>query len=145
MHTLITSRDSLILNELFILARDVQPVSRSRVVAALVRRKKILAIGINSYTSCFLARKYSLDVHRCYTHAEISCILNYIKFYGTDFSRCTLYVCRAKKIGGKWVTGLAKPCKACQRAIADFNIRKVVWSHERLPENYKHQEGSKMF
>jgi tRNA(Arg) A34 adenosine deaminase TadA len=118
-----------IFNKLFLIAQAVEPVAQARIVAALFVRNKMVAVGINSYVSSRLARQYSQDKHKVYNHAEIAAIKNYISMYGlNNLNKCTMYICRAKLIHNTWRFGLAKPCKGCQLAIQNFEIKKTIWT-----------------
>jgi tRNA(Arg) A34 adenosine deaminase TadA len=48
-----------------------------------------------------------------------------------DLSKCEIYVARVKKekpFTKKYVLGLAKPCPGCERAIAEFGLKRVVYT-----------------
>jgi len=96
------------------------------VVAALVRRNKILAIGVNSYASVRLARRFSKHEMAQSTHAEVAAIHDFLRRHDEDDLRsCTLYVCRVLQDGK---TALAKPCRGCEAAIRKFGIKEVRYS-----------------
>lgn len=120
------SSSTKISRQLCEIARQMEPVARCRVVSALVRRKKILALGVNSYDSVKLARRFPKHELALSTHAEIAAIHNYLKVYGADrISECTLYVVRLLANGQ---LASAKPCRGCEEAIKAFNIKRVIHS-----------------
>jgi len=122
-------RHKRIIEKLFLIAIATPPVARCRVAAALVIRNNILAVGVNSYSSSRLARKFAKDKLCLSEHAEIAVIRNYLAIYGLkNLNKCTMYVCRAKNTKSGWSYGLAKPCRGCLRAINTFGIRDVKWS-----------------
>lgn len=115
-----------IVRQLCKIAKGIQPVARCRVVAAIVRRHKILAIGTNSYDSVRLARRFAKHKLALSTHAEIAAIHEFLRSYEADRLRgCTLYVCRVLADG---TIANAKPCKGCTAAIEQFGIKKVYHS-----------------
>jgi len=72
-------------------------------------------------------KKYAADEHKIFLHAEIAAIKKALRFYSVDMLRgTTLIVCRVKKNG----LGNSKPCIGCQRAIAEFGIKKVIYTTE---------------
>jgi len=116
--------------KLFEIAKDLEPVGQARVAACLCRRNKIYSLGINSRESSKLSRRFSKDDKALCVHAEVDCILNYLKSYGNkDISKCTLYIVRAK-IGdsGEWQYGCSYPCNGCLKAIEHFGIKKIVYT-----------------
>lgn len=123
-------KDDKILQQLRRLAEDHEYERLPRIAAAIVYRKEIVGFGLCCRRSDPLQKRYGRTAEAIYLHAEISAIKNAIKRErSVDFLRSsTLYVARAKIIGGQFVSGLAKPCTGCQRAISAFNIPRVVWS-----------------
>lgn len=115
-----------IVNRLCEIAKTSEKVARCRVVAALVRRNKILAIGVNSYASVRLARRYSKHEMAQSTHAEVAAIHDFLRRHDADDLRsCTLYVCRILDDG---TTAIAKPCRGCEAAIRKFGIKDVRYT-----------------
>ena len=101
-------------------------------IAALVLRNKVLAKGYNNYSSRQLSRKYKKHEYAVFCHAEIDAIHSFLKENSPELlQKCTLYVCRAKLVNGKWVVGNSKPCIGCQRAIDAFKIKKIIYSREK--------------
>lgn len=88
------------------------------------KRGRIISIGTNSYVlthplQARYARK-SGSPDAVYIHAEIDAI---VRARGKPIHR--IFVSRMDG-NGNYV--MAKPCKACQLAIKDFNIKYVEWT-----------------
>lgn len=107
------------------MAQDAERVGRSRVVAAVVKNKRIIAIGQNTYSSTYLSRRFKKHWGALYEHAEIAAIKTGIRT-GTIFD--TIFISRARQINGVWTFGNAKPCDGCMEAIKHFNIKEVYYS-----------------
>jgi tRNA(Arg) A34 adenosine deaminase TadA len=108
------------------------PAQREKLAAAIVFRNKIISIGMNSMKSHPMAAKYGKNKEAIYLHAEISAIKNALREIDVDdFSKCDIYITRVKKekpFTNKFVWGLAKPCAGCERAIAEFGLKRVVYT-----------------
>ena len=120
-----------IIDQLFILAQDVVPVSKARVVAALVYKNKIVSFGFNQTKTHPMAAKFSKHPEAIKLHAEVDCIRNAINKYGVDFlKKCTLYVVRAKLRNDRetFEYGMAKPCPGCEGAIRKFGIKTAIYT-----------------
>lgn len=127
------NRHQRILNLLYTIARDSEPVASARLAAAIVLKNKIIAIGTNGKKTHPLQAKYSKNDDAIFIHAEIAAISNALKLVSRDdLKRATLYICRAKRTheNQNWIQGLSKPCKGCTQAIAAFDIGKVIFSLE---------------
>ena len=125
------------LNTLSLIAEDVdasQTSSRARLAAALVYRNKIIAIGTNQKKSHPFQKKYGKNEDAIFLHAETNTILGALRYLTLkQISKSTLYICRIKHEDGPGspiIWGLSKPCIGCQRAIATFDIRNVIYSEE---------------
>lgn len=120
-----------IIDQLFNMAQDVHPVSKARVVAALVYKNKIVSYGFNQRKTHPLAAKFCKNPEANMLHAEVHCIRNAINKYGVDFlKKCTMYVARAKLKNDRetFEWGMAKPCSGCSSAIVKFGIKKVIYT-----------------
>lgn len=75
-------------------------------------------------------KMYSKHPAAIYIHAEVSAIKNAVnqRIDSDIIARSTLYIARQKIIDNKWTSGLARPCSGCQRCIAAFDIKQVVYS-----------------
>lgn len=124
------SRHQRHIDELFILAQDVNPVGASRIAAKITVGNKEIGFGFNSHKTDPLQKKYGKNNDAICVHAEIMAIKNaFRRIDRNEFKNATLYVARAKKDkNNNFVYGLAKPCIGCARAIAGFEIKKVVYT-----------------
>lgn len=127
--TLLTNR---IINSLFNDAAQVNPVANARVMSCLHHpADPVLYKGWNQFKTHPFQKKFAKNEHCIYLHAEVDSIVKYLRYNRAHtLPECTMVVVRAKKdkSGGKWVHGLAKPCEGCQRAIAAFGIKNVVYT-----------------
>ena len=86
--------------------------------AVLIYRGKIIGRGYNTYNSNF-NEKSSL-------HAEISAINSALrKISINDLKKCELVIIRVNKLGECLNS---KPCCNCERAICNYNIKRVFYS-----------------
>ena len=108
--------------------------SGARHAAALVYKNRIISAGINQKRSHPFQAKYSKNEDAIYLHAETDTIRTALRHLSEkQLSKSTLYVCRIKHEDGAdtpLIWGLSKPCVGCQRAIATFDIKGVVYSEE---------------
>lgn len=108
------------------------PAQREKLAAAIVCRNKIISVGMNSMKSHPMAAKYGKNEHAVYLHAEVSAIKNALREIDVDdFAKCDIYITRVKKeapFTKKYVWGLAKPCAGCERAIAEFGLKRVIYT-----------------
>ena len=99
-------------------------VSKFRLGAVLARRTQLLATGHNNMARTHpLQQKYATN--RSFTlglHAEIDACIGVSM---ADLNGADLYVARILK---NEHLALAKPCKICQRFIADVGIHIVYYS-----------------
>lgn len=124
-------RTRKIINHLFTLAQDVQPVSRARIVSAIVHRNKIIAYGFNQLKTHPMAARFSKHPEARFLHAEVAAIRNCINKHGSDvLKKSSLIVARAKQtnVGDKFYWGMAKPCSGCSNAISTFKIPTVIYT-----------------
>lgn len=113
------------------MAEDVIPVSNARIASAVVLGNTVVGMGHNSYKTHPLQAKYGTTEYNIHIHAEIDAIKNSLKRISVDdLSKATLYISRVKKKDKKrgFVPGLSAPCDGCMGAIADFGIKRVVYS-----------------
>ena len=121
------------MNTLFRAAEALPKVAGAQIAAGIVYKNRFVSIGFNEMKTHPMAAKYGRNKDAIYLHAEVSAIRNAIRHMSEeDMSRATLYVARVKKDrpGGVFIPGNAKPCIGCARAIAEFNLARVVYSHE---------------
>lgn len=105
---------------------------RHKLAAGIVYKRSLIAVGVNSFKTHPLMLRYGKNDQSVYLHAEIDVIKNALKIIDvTDLEQCDLYVYRVKKAAQyspRWITGLARPCSGCQRAIEAFGFRSVFYT-----------------
>lgn len=108
------------------------PTPAEKFAAAIVRNNTIISVGMNSMKSHPLQAKYAKNPHAVFLHAEIDAIKNALREINVDeFYKTDLYICRVKKekpFTKKYISGLAKPCCGCERAIIAFGIKRVIYT-----------------
>lgn len=108
------------------------PNPQEKFAAAIVSRNRIVSIGMNSMKSHPMQAKYGKNPHAIFLHAEIAAIKNALREVEVDdLSKCDIYITRVKKeapFTKKYVWGLAKPCAGCERAIAEFGLKRVIYT-----------------
>ena len=120
---------------LFKMTRDVCDTGKkSQIAAAITRRGNIVSFGYNNYNKSHpFQKKYSKNESCIFWHAETHAIHNALR-NGQDVSGCDLHITRSKthKTPQKdyLVTGLAKPCRGCMRAIKEHGIANVYYTTE---------------
>lgn len=110
------------------LAKSGDRVGGARIGAIIVVNNRAVAFGQNMNKSHPLQKRYGKNPDAIYQHAEINCIVNFLRKHSPDdLKRATLYVGR---VHGKLMEsiGLAKPCCGCNHAINQFGIKKVVYT-----------------
>lgn len=119
------------------MAEDVSPVRSAKLTAAIVIKNRIISFGQNSYKSHPFQLEYGANSQSICLHAEVDAIKNALKRVDVDdLKRAKLFVARIKyseadRFGKRhFVTGLAKPCLGCQRAISTFNIKEVYYTSD---------------
>lgn len=127
-----TAKDYLLLEELHTIALDLSPVAGSRVAAGVREGNHWISFGVNQKKTHPLQAQFSTSPFNIYLHAEIAAIANAQKriAYRDEMERCSIYIARAKIVGGRWVYGIAKPCEGCQRAIERMGFKRVIYSLE---------------
>jgi len=120
------------LSDLCDVASHSPPVYRTQIAAAIYLRHSLIALGHNSYKTHPFQARFGKHRDCIYLHAEIDAIKNALKY--TDIvllRKAELYVARMKwEDGGRArkISGLARPCEGCQRAICTFGIENVFYT-----------------
>lgn len=124
------TRSERIMNELRLIAQDVPAVGQARLAAGIVYRNRLIAVGTNQRKSHPLQAKFGRNKESIFLHAEVAACVNAINRMGnTEFlKQSTLIVVRQKIINKKWVDGNSCPCSGCERLIASFNIKNVIFT-----------------
>lgn len=108
------------------------PNPSEKFAAAIVWNNRIISVGLNSMKTHPFQAKYAKNPHAIFLHAEIAAIKNALREIEVDdFSKCDIYIARIKKekpFDKKYVWGLSKPCEGCQRAIAEFGLKRVIYT-----------------
>lgn len=123
------TKNEKILNQLRLIAEDVEPVKTARIAAAIAIGGTIVGLGVNQKKSHPLQARFTKHSSAIYQHAEISAIHNALKRVTySELAKATLYVVRRRKNTETkhWEDGSACPCEGCQKAINFFRIGKVV-------------------
>lgn len=113
-------------------AENVIPVANAKMAACLVRKNRVIAVGVNKKVSHPLQKKYSSHPEKIFLHAEIDCILNAVRAASIrDLRESIMYVARVKRPSEKsrlWVFGEARPCTGCAQAIKDYGIKEILYT-----------------
>lgn len=131
---MITKRDHKHIETAVAHAKSSEKVAGARAGAVLVLKGRIISFGINQRKSHPFQAEYGKNPEAIYLHAETRAISNALRMGYTidDLRRATLYVARIKKAGSDpadpFIWGMAKPCVGCRRCIADFGIRRVLYT-----------------
>lgn len=101
--------------------------SISRMAAVLVSdRYNIQYVGINSYKTHPLVKKFSKSEEKLCLHAELDALIQVCRrwdeSYEDVFSYYDIYVARVLKDNSP---ALAKPCSCCLGALTYFGIRNI--------------------
>jgi tRNA(Arg) A34 adenosine deaminase TadA len=113
------------LNKAIKLAKE-NPTDLNKMAAIIYKRKLVMGKGMNSRKSHPLMRRFSNHDLKICIHAEIDAIRDALRVYhAAELEGAEMAVARIMKNGS---TGTAKPCRACQAALATFGISAVFWT-----------------
>lgn len=102
------------------------PTDLQKMAAVIVKKKKVLSVGYNSRKTHPLMLRFGDNELKVCLHAEIDAIrLALGKYDEEELVGAEIYVARILKDG---TTGLAKPCKVCQRALEAYGIAAIHWT-----------------
>lgn len=124
----------LIFGDMFSVAKIVEKVGNARVVASIFDKKgNFVSEGYNRMKTHPFQKRWGTENENIFLHAEIDAIISAIRagrYVIDEFKECSIFVCRAKQNmkKTKWMTGLALPCKGCQRALAHFGFKNVYYT-----------------
>ena len=111
---------------------EANDTSNIKFAAAIVYRNRIVSVGFNRMKSHPFQAKFAKNEMAIFLHAEVHAIKNALKEMTVgELAKCDLYITRVKKPKSHskhFVWGIAKPCCGCQRAIAEFGIRRTVYT-----------------
>jgi tRNA(Arg) A34 adenosine deaminase TadA len=112
-----------------IIAQDVPGVGSGKHAACIVFKKQIVSIGVNSKKTTTLMSFFNRRPEAIVVHAEIAAIHSALKRMSySNLKKSTLYIARAKTVGGIVQPGLSMPCSGCARALEHFGISRVVYT-----------------
>lgn len=97
-----------------------------RVGAVIYKGNRVISVGNNSRKGHPVMQEYNKEMpfHRApFLHAEVSALL--ACRWKQDLRGASIYIARCLNNGGY---GLARPCPACLKAIADAGISKIIYT-----------------
>jgi deoxycytidylate deaminase len=110
----------------------VRSFPRAKLAACVVYKNDIVSFGVNQLKSHPFQAKFSRHEDAIFLHAETDAIKNALRTISIEeLSKSTLYVCRVKYHDVRkkqYLRGMSCPCDGCKKAIATFNIKKVVYT-----------------
>lgn len=128
-------KHSDILDTLKLMAADNDNDVRARLAACIVYKGKIVSFGHNRRKSHPFQIMYGKNKDSIFLHAEIDAIYKATKRLSTyELGKSSLYVARVKfesSVSKNFVVGLAQPCIGCARCIANFGLKKVIYTTEQ--------------
>jgi len=118
------------------IAADVAPVAAAKIAAMITIKNKPISFGVCQYKTDPFQAKYGKNSDSICLHAEINSIKNALrKIHVDELKNCTMYIARIKnkRINNEHnlfeqITGLAKPCSGCNKAIIEFGIKRVYYT-----------------
>lgn len=119
------------LNQLHDRVLEAPKLFRVQLGASIVYKNAAIAYGRNSLKTDPFQAKFSANEFSLHLHAEINAIKKALKKISVDqLQKCTLYVVRIRYNPDtkKMELGLSKPCRGCQSCIAEFGIKKVIYT-----------------
>jgi len=124
-----------VVDTLSCIAKDISnPVRCYRLAAGVIYKNQLVGVGVNSYKTHPFQTKYAKNPHAVHLHAEVAAIKNSLSRIDIDdLKKSTLVVVRVKRKDTKdkeWIEAMAKPCNGCMRAIAEFDVKNVVYTTE---------------
>lgn len=123
------------INKYFELAKQACKFSDNKqhqLGAVITYKGRILSTGYNTNKTNPVQeqynkfRGYDVTTAKNSLHAEISAILK-CKDMKIDWNKANIHIYREHKNG---VKALAKPCKACEKAIKDLGIKNIYYTIE---------------
>ena len=128
------TKDSKIMEFLYRQAVDHYGCSGFKMVSAIVIKGKIISVGVNQKKTHPIQEIYGKNKDSIFLHSEIASIARSLNHLDkSDLSKSNLYTFRVKRPNNKskrWVSGLAKPCIGCRRALIEFEIPRIIFSTE---------------
>lgn len=117
-------RPARILSYLTELAYVTPRVGNARVAAAVVKGGRIISVATNKRKTHSVQERYKKNPAAVYLHAEIGAIVKALgKLDVSELAQCDVYIARVA--GTDKTVAPIHPCKGCERAIRDFQLRRV--------------------
>ena len=123
---MLTKKKKTIMTRLLREATKNKPVFRARVVAAVVYRGKIIAIGKNQNKTHPEAAKYCKHEDAIFLHAEVDAI-NRAKKKMPCLSKTQIFVLRIRQDG---TVGNSLPCLGCASCIEEHKVSQINYTNE---------------
>src|ERR1035437_11101265 len=124
-------RHDKILNTAFQIAQEIEKSSEQKMVAIVAYKSTVISVGVNSLKTHPMVAGAKYDDWCDHLHAETSAIINALRNTSSrKLAKCTLYVCRAKKVNGIYEWGMSRPCINCQKFINKYPVRDCYYSTE---------------
>lgn len=129
--TMITNVDHKIIKSL----SEVYPFNpygdyRNKHVAGIAYKSSLIAIGWNHKKTHSLSLRFRKNPDAIFIHAELDAIKNFLKTHNSyNLTASTLYVISYRFDGD---LRNSRPCEGCAKAIAAFDIKRVVYSTGRI-------------
>jgi deoxycytidylate deaminase len=126
-----------VFNILFKAAEGVEQFAHAKIVSVITYKSKIVSFGFNQNKTHPMQKRYGNNDSCIYLHSEIDAIKNSLRHLTVDeLASASLYVLRVKKLnrGQPFVSGSARPCNGCMKAIMSFNIKYVYYSENEKNE-----------
>ena len=101
---------------------------RIKIGAVVVKKNKIISVGVNSYKTHPIQKKYNrfrfdIEDTNHTLHAEIQALVNIP--YGTELNDLTIYIYRESRKGR---LAKSRPCPSCMKLIKDIGIKKICYT-----------------
>lgn len=114
------------INDAIKLAKSNNIILLPKMAAIIYKRKKILGVGMNSYKSHPMQKRFSIDDKKIFLHAEIDALKNALKEHdASELIGAEIIVARIMKNGK---CGFAKPCDICQKALTEYKLSGIYWT-----------------
>lgn len=122
------------INKYFELAKNASKFSdfhKQSIGAVVIDKNHVLSVGWNTQKTSTMQKNYNRLVGKFDTdrfpncmHAEMSALQKLPKKEQYDYSKCHIFIYRES--GG--LLRLAKPCKACEKALRDMGIVNIHYT-----------------
>lgn len=122
------------INKYFDLAKNASKFSdfhKQKIGAIIVNKNHVVSVGWNTQKTSTMQKQYNKSISKPWIdtspncmHAEINVLQRLPKQLRDDLSKSHLFVYRESN----GVKRLAKPCKACEKALRDFGIMNVHYT-----------------